>query len=473
MDSPTAPPQRLEALSALAPELASTVASLSGDIALVVDADGVVRNVATQEAGLGASADGWIGRPWVDTVTSDTRRKIENLLDEVRLDGRSRRREVNHPNIAGAEIPVAWAAVRLGERGPVLAVGRDLRVVAAIQQRFLESQQELERDYWKRRQTEARYKLLFQVATDAVLVLDAQTYQVIEANRAAARLFGEPGDVAGGLPAHERIDPTSRPALEQLLIQARSTGRAGEIRLRLAEGGPAVEVSATPFRVDHGLLLLVRARSAGPTPAQVLLAEVVERAAEAVVVTDIAGRVQAANPAFLALVQAADPVPEPASPESAEGRNLQDLLPGAADWLQALIDDARRFGMASRPLLPVAGKMSLEASAVLLPEGEQERIGITVRATDTQTDAPLGATAALVDALGHLTEQVGSRSLPQLMRQAAALAERHLIATALQSHGPEREAVAAVLGLSADNLDLRMRRLGMVPGEGNVPVGIR
>ena len=64
---------------------------------------------------------------------------------------------------------------------------------------------------------------------------------------------------------------------------------AGEIRLRLAVGGAAIEVSASPIPGDQGLLLLVRARHAGPTQAQVLLAEVVEHAVEAVVVTDTAG----------------------------------------------------------------------------------------------------------------------------------------------------------------------------------------
>lgn len=262
MDHPAASTHPLQSLSALAPELASTVATLAGDIALVVDDEGVVRNVATNEAALGASAGAWVGRPWADTVTGDTRRKIESLLSEVRAAGRSRRREVNHPSDAGLDIPVAWAAVRLGDTGPVLAVGRDLRAVAAIQQRFLESQQELERDYWQRRQTEARYRLLFQVATDAVLVLDAHTYGVIEANRAAQQLFGEAPDDLAGLPGYPCIAAASRPVLEQLLVSARSTGRAGEIRLRLSDDSTAIEVSATPFRVDQGLLLLVRARAA-------------------------------------------------------------------------------------------------------------------------------------------------------------------------------------------------------------------
>lgn len=186
------PAADLSASSALAPALASTFVSLAGDIALVVDEDGVVRNVAAGEAALGASADAWIGRPWVDTASGDTRRMLEQLLAEVQHSGRSRRREVNHPSATGLNIPVAWAAIRLGDSGPVLALGRDLRAVAAIQQRVVDSQLELKRDYWQRRQAEARYRLLFQVATDAVLVLDAQTHCIVEANRAAPQMFELP-----------------------------------------------------------------------------------------------------------------------------------------------------------------------------------------------------------------------------------------------------------------------------------------
>ena len=67
-------------------------------------------------------------------------------------------------------MPVAYTAIRLGEHGPVLAVGRDMRAIAAIQERFIETQQDMERGYWNARQAESRYRLLFQVATDAVMV---------------------------------------------------------------------------------------------------------------------------------------------------------------------------------------------------------------------------------------------------------------------------------------------------------------
>lgn len=462
MEHRSEPAADLSALSALAPELASTVASLAGDIAVVVDEGGVVRNVAVGEAGLSASADSWLGRPWVDTASGDTRRKIEDLLTEVRHSGRSRRREVNHPSEAGLDIPVAWAAVRLGVTGPVLAVGRDLRAVAAIQQRFLESQQELERDYWKRRQTEARYRLLFQVATDAVMVLDADTHRIIEANRAAGRMFGHPADQLAGLAAYQTIDPASRPALEQLLVNARATGRAGEIRLRLSEGGRPVEVSATPFRADHNLLLLVRARATGATDTQVMLAEVVERAPEAVIVTDVSGRVLAANAAFIGLTQ------QP----SVDGQPLDSLLGDSEGRLRTLIADARRHGIAARTVVPREGDAAIEASAMLLPEGDQERIGFTLRPSVPRLPASLSPAAALAEAIEHLATQVGQAGLPQLMRRATALAERHLIESALQAQGRDHDKVAGLLGLTRDNLELRMRRLGLLPGTGGLPSAV-
>ena len=47
----------------------------------------------------------------------------------------------------------------------------------------------MERDHWKRHQADARYRQLFQVATDAMMVVDALTMTIFDANRAGARLL--------------------------------------------------------------------------------------------------------------------------------------------------------------------------------------------------------------------------------------------------------------------------------------------
>ena len=465
----------LAALSPLAPELAATLVSIASDIALVVDNDGVIRHMAVGEAALAPPAGEWVGRPWVDTVSGDTRLKIEQLLREA-VEGRAtRRREVNHPSSAGPEIPVAWSAIRLGADGPVLAVGRDLRAVAAIQQRFVEAQQEIERDYWKRRQAEARYRLLFQVATDAVLVVDGQTLHILEANRSASQLFGQPMTELVGQPMGTGIDPASRPLVDELLVMARSTGRAAEVRARLAMGaGPMhgtrpaqIDISATPFRAaeagqgDASQLLLVRARAveADATMTAVVrqLAEFVERTPEAIVITDSAGRIQLANPAFLAL-GGLD------GESHARGRLLADMLGDEAGGLNAVLAEVRRQGIAARHELRVqttaanagdAGGL-LELSATLLAEGDQECIGFTLRAQRPRLRGAAPVGNLLAHALGELgaqlDAQLGQQPLPQLVAAAARLAEEKLIELALQRCGGDVKRAAALLGVSVDRL---------------------
>jgi transcriptional regulator PpsR len=470
----------LGALAGLAPALANTFASIAGDIALVIDAAGVIRNVALSDTAIGRRADQWVGHLFTDTVTQDTRSKIELLLQEVQRHGVSRRREVNLPGAGGASIPVAFAAIRLGADGPVLAVGRDLRAIAAIQQRFLDAQQELERDYWKQRQTESRYRLLFQVATDAVLVVDAATLTIIEANRAAAELFGRAPAQMAGQPAAVGIDPASRPAVEELLSATRASGKPAEIRARLGvagglTGAALVDVSATPFRATADgasqLLLLVRLRCTerrGSDSAR-RLADFVEHTPDAVVITDSSGRLQIANPAFLALC------PPGVHETQFQGRTLADLLGDPGHRLAALVADVRRNGIATQVRAPIgalrgvrsaAQALEVEVSAALLAEGDQECIGFILRRHLPQQTPALQPVDGLAAAIESLEDQLGRVSLPELMQEATHLAERHLICTALERSRGHAATAADWLGITPESLALRLARHGLLAAGG-------
>ncbi len=457
----------LDALSGLASELASTFVALSSDIALVIDADGAVRNVVQGSTPVAPAARDWIGRPWAETVTSDTRRKIEQLLSDVHSTGRGRQREVNLPAGEGATIPVVYAAIRLGKVGPVLAVGRDLRAIAAIQQRYTDSQQEMERDYWKRRQAESRYRLLFQVATDAVLVVDALTMGIVEANRAAAQLFGLALEQLVGKHATVGLERHSWPAVEELLNAARTTGRAAEIRARLATGQGAVDISATPFRSDSDLLLMVRARApaqrtgAADPDNHAHWADLVQRFPDAVVITDSSGRVLMANPAFLTLCQ----LPADASPD---GRELAQWL--GRDTASALLAQTKLHGMASSSAASVRGEQgrasAVGVSATLLDEGDRECVGFTIRRlgkADVAAPPAVEEVALAIDALAGL---MGRQPLPELVGAAMALAERHLIKIALQRAGGDTQAAGLLLGVSPDVLAERLAAHSLRAGEG-------
>ena len=427
MKSPVLPPD-LAALSAWAPELAKTFVSLASDIALVIDDDGVIRNVAQGGAEpIAPAAYQWVGRAWIDTVSGETRPKIENLLKEVAATGIARRREVNHPFSAENSIPVAYTAIRLGANGPVLAVGRDLRTIAAIQQRYVESQQDMERGYWQARQAEARYQLLFQVATDAVIVVDAESMQIIEANHAAAVLLDATAEALRGRHVSAGFEHHSRSAVNELLGNARTTGQSSEIRARLQGTLASTSVAATPFRADDSMRLLVRMRAieAGHTSAVLnqTLSRLVDDASDGVVVTDSSGRIQIANPAFLTLVNQH-------SETALKGQPLMNWLGLADQPLAALVAKVRRDGIArhieawvKRGAAPSA---QIEISAVLLTEGDQECIGFTIRAVaraslrpafeGSPDDTLLLVLRAGIDALA---EQLSERELAAIVRDAA------------------------------------------------------
>ncbi len=442
-------------LSELAPELASTVVRVAGDIALVIGEDGVIRTVAEGSVPLQGQEADWVGKPWAETVGGPARQKVELLLQEAQRHGVSQRRELNHPVGGGTEIPVSWAAVRLGERGPVLAVGRDLRAVSAIQQRFLDAQQELEREYWQRRQAEARYRQLFQVANDAVLVVDAASFSIIEANPAAAKLLGG----VEGLP-HAGFEPASRPALDELLVTARSTGRAAETRLRTAAGGLAIDLSATPFRADEQRCLLLRARRAGSGTAdsQAVL-DFIGQTPDAVVVTDSSARVLWANPAFVELCQAASEL-------RLRGSTLADALGGdALQWgtLLARVRSRGIVGQSTVTLRPTGAPALLASvSAALLAEGDQEHIGFTLR-LDAATAAAVGSTAELGQDMGQLAGRLGRATLDELLGEASRMAEVHFIQAALRSAAGRLDGAADILRVSTPQLAARMEQLGLPP----------
>jgi transcriptional regulator PpsR len=449
------PPERSSQLSELAPELASTVVRVAGDIALVIGEDGVIRTVAEGSVALRGDDSQWIGRPWADTVGGSARQKVELLLQEAQRHGVSQRRELNHPTGTGGEIPVSWAAVRLGERGPVLAVGRDLRAVSAIQQRFLDAQKELEREYWQRRQAETRYRQLFQVANDAVMVVDSTHFGVIEANPAATQLLGLAGSAL-----QPAIDPASRPALEELLVTARATGRAAEMRLRVADSGSPIDLSATPFRADDRHCLLLRARRASTSanePQDVL--DFIGQTPDAVVVTDSSARVLWANPAFVELCQATGEA-------RLRGQLLADALGGDALQWTTLLARVRARGIVGEATVTLrpAGSPALVASvsAALLAEGDQEHIGFTLR-RGAATGTPVGSNAELALDMGQLAGSVGRMTLEELLGEASRMAELHFIQAALRTAAGRLDGAAEILRVSTPQLVERMQQLGLPP----------
>ena len=130
----------VESFGSLDSQTAATLILTASDVALVVDNQGVIVDAAFSNPDLAKEAyRDWIGRRWVDTVTIESRPKIEELIRDTAAHVPSRWRQVNYPVGAGPDVPVRYSAIRFGADRRMIAVGRDLRAMAALQQRLIEA----------------------------------------------------------------------------------------------------------------------------------------------------------------------------------------------------------------------------------------------------------------------------------------------------------------------------------------------
>ncbi len=74
-------------LGDLEADIAAKLIAAAADIALVIDGKGVIRDVAFGTDEISKEGyDKWIGQSWVDTVTLESRAKIEELLADAKSD---------------------------------------------------------------------------------------------------------------------------------------------------------------------------------------------------------------------------------------------------------------------------------------------------------------------------------------------------------------------------------------------------
>lgn len=455
---------------------AASLLAVAGDIALVMDSAGVIRDVALVGAETQFdAATQWIGRPWIETVTPDTRAKVDTLLKEAQSSGISKRRQVNHLLVDGVDVPVSYTALRMGRDGSLVAVGRDMRHVSALQQRLVEAQQAMERDYWRLRHVETRYRLLFQIASDAILVVDASTLKVLDANTAAGHVFGDAPDRLIGRAFPFGVDPAGTRTLEELTMTARSAGRAGDVLISMAVGGRSYHASASCFRQESATLLLVRLSAADVAPAvnaaaadsPLRVIDLIERSPDGFVVTDLDGHVLTANRAFLDIAGLA-------SEEQMRGTLFATYIGRPGADFPVFTSMLKKNGVVRLMATSARGthgnQSEVEVSAVWAPEGEEPCIGFTVRDIGRRLAATPQGARDLTRAVEELTTLVGRVSLRDLVRDTVDLVERHFIEAALELTNDNRTSAAEVLGVSRQSLYVKLRRHRLVtPGGGEAP----
>lgn len=462
-------------LSGLDADAVAKLVTASADVAMVVTARdrGVINDLTFGSDELaGELTEAWIGQPWIDTVTAESRPKVEALLRDATAQAPPRWRHINHRTASGADVPVLYTAVSLGE-GRVVALGRSLRPFATLQQRLVDVQQAMEQESARVRQVETRHRLLFQVSSEAVLIVDVATRRVVEANPAAVELLGDGSRRVVGRAFPEGFDAAGRLAIDGLLAGVRATGRSDSVTAT-GEGalGECV-VSASLFREDRASFFLVRLRRAGdgalagtlPRNASRVM-EVIESSPDGFVIADLDGHIRLANRAFLDMAQLA-------TEEQVRGEPLDRWLGGSGVDFNLLVGRLRSHGVLRLFQTRLRGEYGsatdVEVCAVAVPEGEEPCLGFTLRDVGPRLLNERRDSKARPRSVEQLTELVGRVPLKDLVRDSTDLIERLCIEAALELTNDNRASAAEVLGLSRQSLYAKLRRYGL--GDLDEPAG--
>ncbi|MEM9667996.1 MAG: transcriptional regulator PpsR [Pseudomonadota bacterium] len=453
-------------LADLEPETMGEIAAAAADVALVIE-DGIVKDVALGDEALVAEKfdELWLGKPWIDTVTVESRIKIKELLTSDHNHGGERWRHVNHPSQSALDVPVRYTAVKIGEAERFIALGRDLRGMARLQQRLVEAHQELERDYVRMREAEGRYRVLFDSVSDAVLVVEPNTFTVEDANPAAVRLLTDGNLSLIGKPASDFFDKSEKLKVDETFANCLSSGSAELSELILASKRQATLI-VSAFREGRDVRLIVRISNIGEdisdfSSHQALLSYL-DDLPDALVLADADQRIIAANSAFGQMTQMS-------SDAGARGGRLQDFLGRSATDLNVLFSALKKHGVI-RNFATVArdrfgSEEQVELSAVVAPSGDENIFAFSIRSVARRLPDSAKLDEQLPSSSAQFTELVGRVPLKDIVRESTVLIERLCIEAALEITDNNRASAAEMLGLSRQGLYSKLKRVGLDAGD--------
>lgn len=470
------PKDRETSLAALMAGLEANEAALlmsaSADVSFVLSPDAVIIGKVLTSQDLGTEPfNAWPGRAWADVSTVESHPKIEQMLQEASLGLPLRWRQINHPVDGAPDIPVRYAVLKAGSKGQFVAIGREMRNIAAMQQKLLAAEQSIEQEYARLRHAETRYRLLMQVASEAIVVADARSGRVTEANAAAATLMNRPVKRLIGLPFPSLFAAADGDRVEGLLMALKATGRADDVALTLEGSERQAVLSATIFRQDSATLYLMRLTpvAAGATGivmsrGHAAVVNAVRDLPEAFVVTDLERRIVSANAAFLDSAQLG-------SEEQARGEPIDRWLGRAGVDIATLFNSLAEHGAVRQFATVLRGQFGasedVEVSGAASPPGEPSCYGFAIRRVSRRPLEAEPASRSLLRSVDEMTRLVGKVPLKDLVREATDIIERMCIEAALHINDNNRASAADMLGLSRQSLYVKLNRYGIEDkGEG-------
>jgi transcriptional regulator PpsR len=449
------------------PEQVAAIVQAASDLSVVIDDSDIVTAVThSLDLPHDGALEAWHGRHVDEIVSEASRPTLRRMMRLVRGDKGTPRFDVSHPIGNRTELPIRYAALKLGRAGGVALLGRDRRSELDLYGKLLTSRQSLEQSTRLQRQSDAHYRILFESAAAPTIVADADTGRIRDVNPRAAALLGATAAGMTGKRLASIAVKADQPALQALLSAVAVSVGPHVARVKGANGA-SVEVSAELFRAGDLRLVLLQLSpagmaSAGERNSAAAQLALLQQAPEAIVLTDEGGGVVWANESFLALAGV---------PLAAHllGRPLESLFEWQGAGQDVLLQNARRHGSvaAFAGMLRAAhgSLVEVEMSVVALQgAGAGDGFGFVLRPASAEASRQ-GMAGDIVHTAEGMIELVGRVPLKDLVRDTTDVIEKMCIEAALRLTGNNRASAARALGLSRQAFYLKLARFGITGGD--------
>ena len=451
-------------LQDLSPNTLAELIGAAADIALIVEG-GIVKDVALADQTLFANGTGrdWMGKPWIDTVTDESRAKIEALLSGE--PSNVAWRQVNHVSQSALDLPIKYTTVPVGQDNRFIALGRNLSEIAILQQKLITAHQDLERDYSRMRLAEGRYRLLFNSSSEAILIVNSEDWTIEEANLAAEGITEQVHADLVQRPVSSVFAHDSAGKLNTLIASASTQGNSSETAVALMTGAQ-VNLSASAFNEGDRKRIILRlsdtkadAQNRRETKPLMTL---IDRLPDGLIIADANQRVIQINGTFAQSAHLA-------SAQDAKGAPLSTFLGRSSTDINVLYSTLKKNGFV-RNFATIArdrfgSEEKVELSAVTATTKDGMVYAFSVRSVSRRLTQSPGLDEQLPSSATEFTDLVGRVPLKEIVSESTQLIERLCIETALKISDNNRASAAEMLGLSRQGLYSKLKRVGVDTGE--------
>lgn len=434
------------------------------DVTLLLDMDGIIREATLSPSMSDENIDNWLGRPWREVVEGASD-KIERIMEDTRRSGISAFRQITQRFPSGLEVPMEFTTVLLGGRAGMLAIGKNLQAVAELQARLISAQQTIERDYWKLREIETRYRLVIEDSNEAVLLARVADLRIIEANRTAATALVASTRRREGLIGRDflqEIAQKEREPVELMLRRVRDHGKAPGMLVHLGEDGASWTLRASQMTSENTPVFLLQMTPVGatattPQPKRDDVEAMLDHLPDAVAVITDEGVVRRVNRAFADLV-------EVGSKDAVLGARLSQWLSRPGADIGVLISNVQRHGAVRLLSTTMQGQLGTETEVEISASAyrqDAERLVVLAIRNVARRLSPHPESDGLRAALSAMTDTVGKTPLRKLVKNTVEVVEQHYVRAALELTAGNRTSAAEILGLSRQSLYAKLDRYGL------------